>query len=104
VGSDEHGKSGLIVALLLVRSTPIVSESFAGRLTAFDIAADGSLSSRWVWAEGLGPDGICMDADGAIWIPTADTFTHTGRADAPHGAVVRIHEGGRATDRAATYH
>ena len=48
-------------------STLIVAESFAGRLTAFDIADDGSLSNRRVWADGVGPDGICMDAEGAIW-------------------------------------
>ena len=50
-------------------STLIVAESFAGRLTAFDIAADGSLSNRRVWAD-LGerrPDGICLDAEGAVW-------------------------------------
>ena len=47
-------------------STLIVAESFAGRLTAFDIAADGSLSNRRAWAEGVGPDGICIDAEGAI--------------------------------------
>ena len=60
-------------------STLIVSESFAGRLTAFDIDADGSLSNRRVWAEGIGPDGICLDAEGAIWTHSADTRTHTGR-------------------------
>ncbi len=71
-------------------STLIISESFAGRLTAFDIAADGSLSNRRVWAEGLGPDGICMDAEGAVWAQTQDT---------PHGAVVRIREGGEVLER-----
>ena len=80
-------------------STLIVSESFAGRLTAFDIAADGSLGNRRVRAEGLGPDGICMDAEGAIWVQTADTRTHTGRDDSPEGAVVRIREDGQVTDR-----
>jgi sugar lactone lactonase YvrE len=51
-------------------STLIVAESFAGRLSAFDIAADGGLSNRRVWAElGEGGDGICMDADGAVWCP-----------------------------------
>jgi sugar lactone lactonase YvrE len=51
-------------------STLIVAESFAGRLTAFDIGADGGLSNRRVWAElGEGGDGICMDADGAVWTP-----------------------------------
>jgi sugar lactone lactonase YvrE len=50
--------------------TLIVAETFATRLTAFDIAVDGSLSNRRVWAD-LGrrvPDGICLDADGAIWV------------------------------------
>ena len=71
-------------------STLIVSESFAGRLTAFDIAAYGGLSNRRVWAEGLGPDGICMDADGAVWVQTADS---------PEGAIVRIREGGEVLER-----
>ena len=44
--------------------TLIISESFTGRLIAFDIEADGSLSNRRVWAEGLLPDGICLDAEG----------------------------------------
>src|SRR5918995_1930754 len=51
-------------------ATLIVSESFTGSLTAYDIAADGSLSNRRVWAELGGPgggDGICLDAEGAIW-------------------------------------
>jgi sugar lactone lactonase YvrE len=71
-------------------STLIISESFAGRLTAFDIEADGSLSNRRVWAEGLGPDGICMDAEGAVWAQTPDS---------PRGAIVRIREGGEVLER-----
>jgi sugar lactone lactonase YvrE len=50
-------------------STLIVAESYAKRLTAFDLAADGGLSSRRVWADlqdGV-PDGICLDAEGAVW-------------------------------------
>jgi sugar lactone lactonase YvrE len=47
-------------------STLIVAESFANVLTAFDIAEDGSLSNRRVWAA-TGGDGICLDAEGAIW-------------------------------------
>jgi sugar lactone lactonase YvrE len=50
--------------------TLIVAESFGRRLTAFDVAGDGTLSNRRVWAD-LGrrvPDGICLDADGAIWV------------------------------------
>src|SRR6185436_11050383 len=52
--------------------TLIVSESFTGTLLAFDIAPDGSLSGRRPWAQGLGPDGICLDAEGAIWTSTRD--------------------------------
>ena len=70
--------------------TLIISESFTGRLIAFDIATDGSLSNRRVWAEGLGPDAICMDAEGAIWVQTGDS---------PEGAVVRIREGGEVLQR-----
>lgn len=53
--------------------TLIVAETLALRLTAFDIAADGSLSNRRVWAT-LGmraPDGICLDANGHVWIANA---------------------------------
>jgi sugar lactone lactonase YvrE len=67
--------------------TLIIAESFAGRLTAFDIADDGSLSNRRVWADNIAPDGICMDADGAIW--TSQTQTDC----------VRILEGGEILDR-----
>src|SRR6516165_9439057 len=67
--------------------TLIISESFAGRLTAFDIEADGGLSSRRVFAEGLGPDGICLDAEGAVWVGTADY------------SVVRVAEGGEVLQR-----
>lgn len=47
-------------------STLVVAESWAHRLTAFDIADDGSLVNRRIWAEVDG-DGICVDAEGAIW-------------------------------------
>ena len=66
-------------------ATLIVAESHGNRLTAFDIAADGSLSGRRVWADlGTGvPDGICIDADGAVWY-----------ADVPNRRCVRVREGG----------
>src|SRR5439155_15640793 len=67
-------------------TTLILAESYAARLTAFDIAADGSLANRRVWAD-LGdgaPDGICLDAEGAIWY-----------ADVPNKRCVRVREGGR---------
>ena len=47
--------------------TLIISESFAGQLTAFDIEAGGGLSNRRVFAGGVAPDGICLDAEGAVW-------------------------------------
>jgi sugar lactone lactonase YvrE len=68
-------------------STLIISESFAGRLTAFDIAADGSLSNRRVWADGVGPDGICIDAEGAVWTGSGST------------SCVRLREGGEVLQR-----
>ncbi len=66
-------------------STLIVAESHGNRLTAFDIAADGGLSNRRVWADLPGgfPDGICLDADGAAWY-----------ADVPNQHCVRVGEGG----------
>lgn len=53
--------------------TLILAETLAMRLTAFDIALDGALSNRRVWAE-LGmraPDGICLDASGQVWVANA---------------------------------
>jgi sugar lactone lactonase YvrE len=66
-------------------STLIVAESYGKKLTAFDIAVDGSLLNRRVWAE-LGdgaPDGICIDAEGAVWY-----------GDVPNKRCVRVREGG----------
>jgi sugar lactone lactonase YvrE len=83
-------------------STLVIAESFAGRLSAFDIADDGSLSGRRVWADRLGPDGICIDAESAIWTQTADTAAHTGDANAPAGACVRVLDGGEITHRVET--
>jgi sugar lactone lactonase YvrE len=71
-------------------STLIIAESFAGRLTAFDIAADGSLSNRRVWADGVGPDGICIDAEGAVW---------SGAAPFGDSVVGRVREGGEVLER-----
>ncbi|MER7248883.1 SMP-30/gluconolactonase/LRE family protein [Kribbella sp. NPDC000426] len=62
--------------------TLVISESFAGRLTAFDVEPDGGLAKRRVFAENLGPDGICLDAEGAIWVQTGGN------------AVVRVTDGG----------
>ncbi len=56
--------------------TLIIAESFGARLTAFDIAANGDLSNRRVWAElpkGAVPDGICLDTEGGIWSASPTT-------------------------------
>jgi sugar lactone lactonase YvrE len=66
-------------------STLICAESYGQKLTAFDLAADGSMSEGRVWAE-LGdgvPDGICVDAEGAVWY-----------GDVPNKRCVRVREGG----------
>jgi sugar lactone lactonase YvrE len=80
-------------------STLVVAESVAQRLTAFDIQPDGSLTNRRIWAEGLAPDGICIDAEGAIWTGAADVRSRTGSDQDPGGAVVRVRDGGEILDR-----
>ena len=83
-------------------STLIVSESFAGRLTAFDITPEGDLTHRRSWAEGIAPDGICMDAAGAIWSGAADIRMLGGDPSSAAGALIRVLEGGEVTDRVET--
>lgn len=75
--------------------TMIVGESMGARLTAFDIDADGNLSNHREWAKIIGatPDGICLDAEGAVWI--ASPFT---------GDVLRIAEGGKVLETITTSH
>ena len=72
--------------------TLVVAETFASRLTAFDVEPDGSLTGRRVWAqlEVANPDGICLDAEGAIWV-----------ASPGNQGVVRVREGGEIADRIA---
>jgi sugar lactone lactonase YvrE len=65
----------------------VISESFAGRLTAFDIDPDGGLAGRRVFAGGLAPDGITMDAEGAVWVQAGGS------------SVVRVTEGGEIRQR-----
>jgi sugar lactone lactonase YvrE len=82
--------------------TLIVAESFASRLTAFSIERDGSLTGRRVWAqfddlgfamsdERIGPDGICLDAEGAIWLASPSASSE----------VLRVKAGGEITHRFA---
>ena len=87
--------------------TLVVAETLAGRLTAFDVGDDGSLANRRIWAQlgevadtddmgeliaagGVAPDGIALDADGAIWA-----------ADALGGRVLRVREGGEIVEEIA---
>jgi len=72
------------------RARLIVAESTGRRLTSFVIGADGSLSDRRSFADGLDgpPDGICLDADGGVWV--AMTLAHQFE---------RMVEGGTVTDR-----
>lgn len=72
--------------------TLIVAETYRGQLTAFDIGDDGSLRNRRAWArlaDGK-PDGICLDAEGAIWL-----------ASPPTRELLRVREGGEITHRIA---
>ena len=74
--------------------TLIVAETNAFRLTAYTVAADGSLSDRRVFAQlpdGVQPDGICLDAEGAVWVANP--------AGSP--AVLRVREGGEVSDTIA---
>src|SRR5215475_10377668 len=70
--------------------TLIVGESYGARLTAFDVDADGSLRNQRVWAtlESAVPDGICLDAEGAIWV-----------ASPISAEVLRVRQGGAVTHR-----
>ena len=85
-------------------ATLVVAETLGGRLTAFDVAEDGSLSNRRPWAVlsevpdsddmgellasgAIAPDGIALDAEGAIWV-----------ADALGGRALRVREGGEILD------
>lgn len=89
-------------------STLIVDETFGNRISAFDINADGSLGPRRDWANfgalpdtddvqkrvaaaAVGPDGNCLDAEGAVWV-----------ADAIHHRVVRVAEGGAILEEIST--
>ncbi len=70
--------------------TLIVGESWGQRLTAFDIESDATLSNQRVWAElGFPPDGICLDAEGAIWVAVPTN----------PGALVRVASGGEVLER-----
>ncbi len=70
-------------------STLVIAESWANKLSAFDIESDGTLSNRRVWAEVSG-DGICLDAEGAIWCSGVSGNTPE---------CLRVREGGEVLER-----
>ena len=88
VGSDLLLANGM--AITPDRQTLIVAETFSQRLSAFDIAADGSLGHHRVWARlaGLTPGGLCLDREGAVWV-----------ASPLSSEVLRVREGGEVLDR-----
>ena len=73
--------------------TLIVAETRGNILTAWDRAPDGGLSNRRIWADldGGFPDGICLDAKGAVWV-----------ADPRNNETIRVLEGGKITNRIST--
>jgi sugar lactone lactonase YvrE len=93
VAEDMHFPNGM--ALTPEGRTLVVAESYANRLTAFDVAADGTLHGRRVFAQfeekGVAPDGICLDAEGCIWMASPVTRE-----------VLRVREGGEITHRMPT--
>jgi len=71
----------------------IVAETFASRISAFDIKADGALANRRLWADIKpgNPDGLCLDAEGCLWVASPNL-----------GEVLRVREGGAVTARIQT--
>jgi len=87
VADDLHFPNGAVI--MNGGRTLVVAETFGSCLTAFDIAADGSLSNRRCFAA-LGehtPDGICLDTDGGIWVASFMT-----------SVFLRVKDGGTVTD------
>ena len=87
VGEDLHFPNGAVITP--DGKTMIISETFGRKLTAFEIASDGSLSNRRVWASihPHFPDGICLDEAGGVWV-----------ADPGQSRIIRVVEGGEITD------
>jgi sugar lactone lactonase YvrE len=87
VADDVWFPNGMVV---LGDDTLVLAESHADRLTAWTITEAGELIERRVWADlgpGSAPDGICADAEGAIWY-----------ASVPGQQCSRVAEGGRVLD------
>lgn len=101
VAEDMRFPNGSVITY---RDELLVGETFGNRVSAFDIADDGSRQNRRTWAQfgnlpdtkemgpllaqlNVAPDGCCLDADGALWI-----------ADALGRRVVRVAEGGEIVE------
>jgi sugar lactone lactonase YvrE len=79
------------MALIDEGGTLVVADSHAGQLVAFEVAGDGTLAGRRVWADlEHAPDGICADADGALWVATV-----------PGQRCMRVREGGEVLNTVA---
>ena len=78
------------MAMTSDQQTLLVAETFAARISSFEIHPDGSLGERKLWADldGAYPDGICLDQDNAIWAACPNTEE-----------VTRVEKGGKITDR-----
>ena len=78
------------MAMTSDQQTLLVAETFASRISSFEIHSDGSLGERKLWADldGAYPDGICLDQDSALWVACPNT-----------GEVIRVVQGGKITDR-----
>ncbi len=91
VAADLFSPNGMIITP--DNKTLIVAETLAHRLTAFEIANDGSLHNRRIWAQfqdDISPEGICLDSDGAIWVAGACP------------CVLRAHDGGESDRQVIT--
>lgn len=97
VAEDIHFPNGMVITP--DGTTLVIAESMRGRLTAFTISPDGSLTDRRVWADQVAPDGICIDAEGAIWCGSGDVGAPSGQGAAPPGAAIRVREGGEVLER-----
>ncbi len=88
VADDMHFPNGAVITP--DGKTLIVAETFVGRLTAFNIEADGSLSNRRVFADlaPYTPDGICLDKEGAVWVSAFE-----------NGEFIRVLDGGTITHK-----
>jgi sugar lactone lactonase YvrE len=90
VATGLHFPNGMVITP--DGKTLIVAETAAIQLSAFDINADGSLGEQRLWAKTPGlPDGICLDAEGCVWM-----------AAAAMPACFRIREGGEIVDQVTT--